>query len=284
VQRPLVTVVVITHNSAQHLGQCLEALRRQTFTDLEILVVDDGSDDATDALVKGIDDRRVVYTRNASQEGRPRSRNRATALATGELIFFTDADCMPIRTWVEEGVQVFREHDCAGVEGRTRPTEALTLAQRSVVNEEGGQWQTCNIAYRRSVLLRVGGFDERYVFAYEDRDLALRVLREGRIEFCSDMLVFHTTIPWTWRGAINNALRSRDRVRLIVEHGDRAGVWGVVVEPVGLVTLVCPVLLLLYHPTRSVADLRAAGLMWVRAVVQRLVIWHAAWQARRLLL
>lgn len=283
-QRPLVTVVVITHNCAEYLGRCLDALRRQTFTDLEILVVDDGSDDGTEELVKGIEDPRVVYERNARREGRPRARNRGTELATGELIFSTDADCLPIRTWVEEGVRVFRDRGCAGVEGRTRPVEALTLAQRSVFNEEGGQWQTCNIAYRRDVLLRAGGFDERYVFAYEDRDLALRVLREGRIEFCPDMLVFHATIPWTWHGVVDGARRSRDRVRLIVEHDDRAGRSGIVVEPRSLIVLLCPVLLLFYHQTRSVADVRAAVLMWVLALVQRLAIWRAAWDARRLLL
>lgn len=283
-QRPLVTVVVITHNSAQYLGHCLHALCRQTFADLEILVVDDGSTDGTEALVRAIDDPRVVYLRNASQEGRPRARNQGIARATGEWLFFTDADCLPIRTWVEEGVQTFRERHCAGVEGRTRPVEAPTLAQRSVVNEDGGQWQTCNIAYRREVLVSAGGFDERYVDAYEDRDMALRVLRLGRIEFCPDMLVFHATIPWTWQGAINNAHRSRDRVRLIVEHNDRAGVWrGIIVEPRWLLVLFCPVLLLFHHQTRSAADVRAAGLMWLRAVVQRVAIWRAAWEARRLL-
>lgn len=281
---PLVSVVVITHNSASYLGSCLHALCRQTFSDLEILVIDDGSDDGSDDVVRHAPDSRIVYARNATQEGRPRARNRGVALATGQLVFFTDADCLPIRTWVEEGVQAFRERQCAGVEGRTRPTETLTLAQRSVFNELGRQWQTCNIAYRKDAIVRAGGFDERYVFAYEDRDLALRVLRDGRIEFCPDMLVFHATIRWTWQGVVNNALRSRDRVRLIVEHGDRAGMWGVIVEPSALLTLVCPFLLLLHHPTRSLDDFRAAGLIWMRALVQRMAIWQAAWQARRLLI
>lgn len=276
--------MVITYNSAPFLKLCLDALLRQTFADLEVLVVDDGSDDSTEALVRGIEDRRVVYAQNATREGRPRARNRGTALATGELIFFTDADCVPIRTWVEEGVRMFRTHDCAGVEGRTRPAESLTLAGRSVANESGGEWHTCNMAYRQDVLLRVGGFDERYVCAYEDRDLALRVLRDGRIEFCPDMLVFHASMRWTWKDALNNAFRSRDRVRLIVDHDDRAGHWGPVVEPRSLVVLLCPVLLLFYQQVRSAADVRAVGLMWVRAIVQRFVIWRAAWEARRLLL
>lgn len=281
--QPPVTVVVITHNSAQHLRQCLEALRRQTYADLEIVVVDDGSDDATGDVVTRIDDRRIIYVRNASQEGRPRARNRGTEMAKGAFIFFTDDDCLPIRTWVEEGMRVFRERTCTGVEGRTRPVEPLTLATRSVLNEQGSEWQTCNVAYRREVIRKVGGFDERYAFAYEDRDLALRVLREGPIEFCPDMLVFHAAIPWTWRGAVNNALRSRDRVRLIVEHNDRAGIRGIVVEPQSLIILVCPFLLLFYHQTRSAADLRAAGLVWLRAIVQRVTIWRAAWEARRFL-
>ncbi len=152
-----------------------------------------------------------------------------------------------------------------------------------MVNEDGGQWQTCNIAYRRDAIVAAGGFDGRYVDAYEDRDLALRVQRRGTIAFCPDMVVFHEVIRWTWRRVVSDAMRARDRVRLIAEHGDRAARWGRVVEPRGLMILLCPPILLLYFPVRAPRDVVAIAMVWVRSVVQRVAIWQAAWRARRLL-
>lgn len=275
---------MITRNAAHFLPGCLDALRRQSIADVEIVVVDDHSDDDTPAVVGSAGDARIVYVRNERHAGVAASRNRGVALARSPSVFFTDADCRPLRSWVEEGLRTFAERDCAGVEGRTLPPRhVLSLAHRSVINEEGGQWQTCNIAYRRDAILGAGGFDARYVNAYEDRDLALRVQRRGAIVFCPDMVVFHELIRWTWKRVVSDGMRARDRVRLIVEHGDRSALWGRVVEPRGLAIVLCPLILLLYFPVRSARDLAAIPMLWVRSVVQRAAIWRAAWRARRFL-
>jgi GT2 family glycosyltransferase len=263
----------------------LEALRRQSVDALEIIVVDDHSTDETAQLLQGLSDSRIIWVRNERHEGLSRSRNRGLSLASGSIVFFTDDDCTPIRTWVEEGLQCFITPDVVGVEGRTLPAGSiLSLAHRSVINDSGGQWQTCNIAYRAELLRRLGGFDERYVIAYEDRDLALRAQRHGRLVFCPDMLVFHDIIRWTWRDILSNAARGRDRVRLIVDHGDRAARWGPVVEPSSLMVLLCPVLLLLVYPLRSSADLIGIPMLWGRSLILRIVIWRSAWGAGRFLI
>lgn len=193
------TVVMVTHDRRALLEQALDALGAQTRPAEEVVVVDNGSTDGSAELLA----RRVlaqdppglrVLTRPANlpvAEGR----NLAVEASTGDVIAFTDDDCRPRGTWLECLLAGMRD-GIGVVQGRTtadpdQPIERLSRSQWTPA--EFGLYETCNIAYRRADLVRVGGFDlgfaeevaealgprwERYPFG-EDTDLGWRVKRSG---------------------------------------------------------------------------------------------------------
>ncbi|MCA1631767.1 MAG: glycosyltransferase family 2 protein [Acidobacteria bacterium] len=171
---PFVSVIVPVYNDPERLLLCLQALGRQTYPqDLyEIVVVDNGSDESLDELVA-----RSGCRARLCSEARPGSyaaRNRGLSVARGEVIAFTDADCIPARDWIERGTERLRSAPgCGLVAGRVevsprdpkRPTavelyEARTALTQKLYVEEGRFGATANLFAFRDTFARVGLFDE----------------------------------------------------------------------------------------------------------------------------
>jgi GT2 family glycosyltransferase len=206
-------------------------------------------------------------------------------------VFFTDADCTVSKTWLEEGFNVLKNTQAVGVEGKTvyvsenyKPTRADAVME----NRFGGQFLTCNIGYRRSALLRVGGFDERFSYL-EDRDLALRVVKQGKIRFNPKMLVYHQERKFTPRQFLQTSRRLRNRTLLYKKHKDRPRqlFFGRIAYPTDLMKILCPPLIfgsLLSNRYQSKEDFAIFPLLYVRLVYERLSFWDMCVHERVLLI
>ena len=89
---PIVSVVIPTHNRAHLLGRALRSVLRQSFTDFELIVVDDASADDTTNIINGFPDKRIKYIRHGSNLGAPAARNTGIANARGHYIGLLDDD------------------------------------------------------------------------------------------------------------------------------------------------------------------------------------------------
>jgi glycosyltransferase involved in cell wall biosynthesis len=96
---PAVSVLIIVHNRAHTIGAAVRSVLAQTLTDFELVVVDDGSTDATAEVVEGLSDPRLRLVRTSPNQGIPLARNRALAEARGRYIAWLDSDdlCHPER-------------------------------------------------------------------------------------------------------------------------------------------------------------------------------------------
>jgi glycosyltransferase involved in cell wall biosynthesis len=96
---PVASVILTTFNGGAYLRETLEAILKQTFTDFELIVIDDGSIDDSVAIVKSYSDRRIRHFQNAQNLGISHTRNRGLELSRGEFIFAIDQDdiCLPTR-------------------------------------------------------------------------------------------------------------------------------------------------------------------------------------------
>ncbi len=192
-----ISLVVPTRNRAETLHRCLTAARRQTHSPCEVIVVDDASTDGTDAMIRRSFPH-VCYLRQPHPRGPAAARNRGISAASGEIIAFTDDDCLLPTDFLmrlSDGYQ--RYPDVAGVGGyHEAPPEVL--ATRVCARYEAyctrhiygaGEQEYCggfecpaggtsSMSYRRSVLDEVGGFDETFpVAAGEDAALKWSVVR-----------------------------------------------------------------------------------------------------------
>ncbi len=194
-----VTVVVPTRDRTAILSETIDALAVQTAdpATFEVIVVDNGTGDDTGRLVREVRGQHPHLRIRWLHERCPgpgAARNRGIRHASGDIILFTDDDCLPEPEWIETMREAFN-HDPAvvGVEGLTytRLTELSPFVHYSA--NSGGYFPTCNVGYRAKQLRAAGGFDWATFPAAnkEDVDLAYRMMWLGRIEFAPFARVFH---------------------------------------------------------------------------------------------
>lgn len=284
-----VSILMCVKNVEKYIGDNLRSILDQTFTDFEIVVIDEyDSNDKTRKLIKKFDDKRIRYFRNEKWLGLSKSRNLSVKYAKGEYIFFTDGDCVVSQDWIEQGLKFLKDPDCAGVEGKSYYVSEEYKPTFSDHNCESkrGAFMTNNMAYKRSVVESVGGFDERYSY-HEDRDLALRILRVGKIEFNPNMIVCVQKETVTPKGLIKHAPILRNRVYLFKRFQDKELVSWRIVDLWSLAKILCPPLVftsLFFNKFKSLDDYKLLPFTYVKAILERLQLWKECVRERTFLI
>ncbi len=114
---PLVSVVMPAFNSEKWIAEAVGSILSQTLRDLELIVVDDGSADATAEVVSGIHDSRIKLIRLARNSGSAVARNRAIEIARGEFVALMDSDDIALPHWLERQVGYLRQNPDCGLRG-----------------------------------------------------------------------------------------------------------------------------------------------------------------------
>ena len=189
---PLVTVIVPARNAADTLGDCLAALLAVDYPAerCEIVVVDNGSSDGTAALARS----RAVRCIHEPRRGSAHARNAGVAAARGELLVFTDADCLPSTGWLRAIAERFRDPEVGAVAGEILPYPPRTATERHAARIRHLSPRrylsrpilpfavTANLAFRREVLQRVGPFDHRSPHGGESTDICTRFFRATELQ------------------------------------------------------------------------------------------------------
>jgi glycosyltransferase involved in cell wall biosynthesis len=283
--KPTVSVVICARNAEKYVKNCIESILNQTFEDFEIIIVDDASTDQTENLIRGFDDQRIRYFRNEEWFGIAKSRNRGLIHAAGKYIFFTDADCVVAKNWIEEGLKYLEDADCVGVEGKILYVSehyAPTYSDHVMENRNGGHFMTGNVAYKKSVVKGVGGFDERISYL-ADRDFALRIMKQGKICFNKDMVVYHPRVTLTPERLIKSAAIIGNRVYLFKRFGEKKQISWRVVNPFNLAKILFPPLILmslLFSKFETKDDFKLLPYSYVYAVLERLHLWKTCAKER----
>jgi len=281
-----VSVVICIRNTEKYIGKCIRSLLDQTFKDFEVVIIDDGSNDNTRSIIKNFDDKRIRYFRNRTSLGIAKSRNKGLKLSKGKYIFFTDGDCIVTEGWLEEGLKSLENRNCVGVEGKIyyiskeyKPTFSDHVFSKI---EHGGQFMTGNVAYERSIIERVGGFDERYGY-HEDRDLALRILKHGKIRLNHNMIVYVQQQTRTPKDIIRSVGAIRNRVYLFKRFGERKLMFWRIVKPFNLAKMLFPPLILVslfFYTFKISDDFKLLPFTYVYAILERLQLWKTCAEER----
>jgi glycosyltransferase involved in cell wall biosynthesis len=211
---PQLSVIVPARDAAATLPGTLDALAAQRGAgSYEVLVVDDGSTDATASIARA---REGVAVLEQPALGPAAARNRGAAHARGKVLAFTDADCSPAPGWLAAGARWLAAADL--VQGRVVPEPGRPPGRfdRTVsVEGESGLYEAANLLVTREAFALVGGFEAwlepaRGKALAEDVWLGWKARRLGlRTAFCDGAIVFHAVFP---RGA-GGLLAERRRLR-----------------------------------------------------------------------
>lgn len=199
---PFVSIIVPALNEERSIKECLVSLMSLEYPPekREILVVDNGSTDGTAEIVRSFP---VEYLQE-SRKGPPAARNRGVGASKGELIAFTDADCIASRGWLRELVRAFDSEEVGAVAGEVVAYPGKTPAEWYAAKVRHLSPQKylarpllpfaafANLAFRRDVFDRIGRLDEELPWG-ESTDYCTRFFRESglKLQYAPKALIFH---------------------------------------------------------------------------------------------
>jgi len=192
-----ISIIIPTRNRETLISKTLDYLDNQNLSKnlYEILVVDDGSIDETERIVKERVHKCSVRYLKKMREGPGAARNLGIKHAKGDIIAFTDDDCIIPSGWLKNIYDSFINNpDIAGVEGKTITfiNKIHPLSHQVVNLRPKGVFPTCNIAYKKQNLEKIGGFYHKFQYPHnEDVDLAWNVLKHGNIIFKDSLIIIH---------------------------------------------------------------------------------------------
>ena len=205
-------MVIPVRDAVATLGRTLDALSRQSLPPREVLVVDDRSSDGSAELAAAHPAvTRVLRLSGDSARGPGAARNLGASVASGEVLAFTDADCVPSAGWLEACVAALDALDL--VQGAVEPLGPVGPFDRTVrVGAPRGLFQTANLLVRAPAFRSLGGF-EPWLMPRDGKELGedvwlgWRAVRAGvRVGFAADAVVAHAVFP---RGARDAAREQR---------------------------------------------------------------------------
>ncbi|AKB71755.1 Glycosyltransferase [Methanosarcina mazei C16] len=227
-----VSIVIPTYNRSSSLKETLESIFAQTYpvNKYEILVCDDNSSDNTEEVVKSLMEKtqhNLKYIKIKSKiKGPAKVRNAGINQSLGEIIGFTDDDCIVSGNWIETAVENFKKHkNACGVYGTVVTVgdcknKPFTISRRVDVLSDNGSYVTPNVFYKKQVLLDVGLFDTdmRYM---QDIELGWRIRKKGPIIFEPSLYVNHKIFCASIKAYLKRIKKTEYWVLMYSKHPDR---------------------------------------------------------------
>lgn len=199
-QAPTVSILIPTFNRAHYVGDAIRSAIRQSFTDVEIIVADDGSTDTTLDLIAQIDDARVRVVRHDRNRGIPETRNTALAAANGRYIAWLDSDDISRPTRIQKQVDFLESNpgiamlgSAAGkinIDGtRRKGTRMPPLSPEMIA-----AWLVFRSAFQQSSIMGRAEILKRYSYnpryqVCEDVDMFVRLQRDHMLANLPDILI-----------------------------------------------------------------------------------------------
>ena len=197
---PRISVVVCTYNGSRTIRDCLEGLQKLEYPDYETILVDDGSTDGVGEIAAEY----PVQVIRTANRGLSAARNTGLEKATGEIVAYIDDDASPDPHWLHYLAWAFRNTDYAAVGGPNIPFPDDGPVATCVSNAPGGPMPVlisdteaehiagCNMAFRKSWLKAIGGFDVQFRVAGDDVDICWRLQEHGgRLGYSPAAVVWH---------------------------------------------------------------------------------------------
>lgn len=275
------SVVIPCYNGADTLSEQLESLARQTWSGTwEVIVSDNGSNDASVAVARRFENRLPLKIVDAGQkQGQAYAYNQGVAASSGRYLLLCDADDVMHSGYVDAMVEALREHPYVGGHEHHDKVNAEWLQARARTNNKiGGLIRSCHLPFvagctigiRRSTFDQVGGFDES-IFELNDMDFAWRLAEVGITPtYVPEAHFYYRSRPTLWENITQEYKVARGFMRVHRLHGHECHVKG---SPTQFLLKKIKPLLRMALNMRNWGDV----LLWCRRVAWTWGLAHEAW-------
>ncbi len=201
---PLVSVIVPVLNVSSHIDDCIISLINQDFPkdQYEIIIVDNGSKDDTLNILKRYGEHIEIFSEN--KKGSYTARNNGIAESKGDIIAFTDADCIADKDWLKELCKAFISEDIGCVVGNVKAYPGKSLIEifsknKGILSQKVGleskflpYGQTANMAFRKNVFETIGKFDNSLISGGDaDMSWRMQIETDYKLVYCQSSIVEH---------------------------------------------------------------------------------------------
>src|SRR3972149_11623830 len=246
---PKVSVIITTHNRGHLVSKAIQSVMNQTYQNFEMVIVDDGSTDNTEKIVKGFGDEKIQYIRHESNKRVSAARNTGIQMAKGKYIALLDDDDEWFPTKLEKQVKKFEESsertgliytgvivksgNTGEVFGEMLPTLRgklyMDFINRNII-------PTSSSMIRKTCFQEVGFFDESITFD-EDWDLWIRISKRYEFDYIPEVLVSYYIHGIQITAKLDVKIRGRERFikkhyldfskypSILAKHLKRVGKW-----------------------------------------------------------
>jgi len=194
-----ISVIVPNHNGSSTIGACLEAVQGSGHKDFEAIIVDDCSSDGSAEIISRFPFRLIKLSEHG---GASRARNEGAAAASGEILFFIDADCVLFSDTLEKVETAFRQDPGTVIGGSYAPTahddtffstfQSIFINYSELRKKEPDYIASHAMVVSRELFMNSGGFPEDFMPIIEDVEFSHRLRRNGiKLIMDSNILVRH---------------------------------------------------------------------------------------------
>jgi len=278
----IISVLLIVYNDEKYISEAIKSILQQNYKNFELIIIDDYSTDSSYNIARSFNDNRIRLFRNKTNCGIAKNRNNSVSLAKGQYLFFTDSDCIVDKNWLKEGLRTLKNTACVGVEGYTYyiiPGYNPTLSDRLPGTVESPrQYMTCNMAYKSIYIKEVKGFNN-YLGYNEDRELAIKIKKIGKINYNNRMIVKHQKKTWTIVEYIKSGRRASNRVLLFKYNNEKNAFYSRILYPENLLKILFPPLLIYTFFNNRICnwnDMKIFLAIYPKLIYERYNIWKTA--------
>ena len=226
--KPKISCMMLTHNRKDFLRESIKGVINQTYKDFELIIIDNGSTDGTEEVVKEFNDERIVYVRN-EENFHPGALNQMVNLAKGEYIAICDDDDISLPERFEKSVEFLEKNlDVAMIGGGVifidkegKETKKVKYPKEPTFDDiykSDGMISTPTVIMRKKIIEEVGLYDTTLYIA-PDYDLYLRIAKEHKIRNL-DFFLSKYRVHNTNASLINLELTAKYRKRVLLKYAE----------------------------------------------------------------
>lgn len=205
-KKNFVSVIIPVLNGHKLIGECIDSIISQDYPkdNFEVIVVDNGSTDGTIDIVKNFQkDNKNINLYHQKIKSSYAARNLGIVQSKGDILVFTDADCIADKYWLSNIVRYFSDKSVGGVAGEILPYSKDNIVEKYAVTEEilsqkrtfNSKFlpyaQTANAAYRRELISQIGYFDEVISGGDADYSWRMQLHTNYKIVYAQNAKVLH---------------------------------------------------------------------------------------------
>jgi len=199
---PVLSIIMGTYNSEKYISEAVDSILKQTFTDFEFIIVDDGSVDKTASILKNFcqKDSRIKVLWQKENIGLARSLNRALNIAKGKYIARMDADDIALKERLEREIEFLEKNEDYSIvgtgcyflnsKGEIFGEKIFPIYDKDIKKEllKGNAFLHSSVMIKREIMAKFGGYDEKFKFS-QDYDLWLRMMNHCKMHNLPEKLM-----------------------------------------------------------------------------------------------